>query len=322
MKIAVLDDWQGVAKTNADWSELAARAEIRFFEDAVADEDAAAARLEDFDIVMSMRERTPFPASLIARLPKLKMLSVTGARNKSVDLKALAARDVIVTRTEAGEDGSATAELALALMLAATRRIAAGDASIRAGRFQEGIAPGFTLRGRTLGLIGLGRLGAKMADYGRALGMSVIAWSPNLTPERAAAGGAEWADKDDLLKRADVISLHMVLAPATTGIIGARELGLVRPGTIIVNTSRGPLIDEAALLDALNADRIIAGLDVYNREPLPADHPLRQAPNTVLSPHLGYCVQENFAVFYRQSIENVLAFLDGKPPLRPLTDGA
>jgi phosphoglycerate dehydrogenase-like enzyme len=322
MKIAVLDDWQGVAKTSADWSELAARAEIRFFEDAVADEDTAAARLEDFDIVMSMRERTPFPAGLIARLPKLKMLSVTGARNKSADLKALAARGVVVTRTEAGEDGSATAELALALMLAATRRIAAGDASIRAGRFQEGIAPGFTLRGRTLGLIGLGRLGAKMADYGRALGMSVIAWSPNLTPERAAAGGAEWADKDDLLKRADVISLHMVLAPATTGIIGARELGLVRPGTIIVNTSRGPLIDEAALLDALNAGRIIAGLDVYNREPLPADHPLRQAPNTVLSPHLGYCVQENFAVFYRQSIENVLAFLDGKPPLRPLTDGA
>ncbi|MFC7398136.1 D-2-hydroxyacid dehydrogenase family protein [Chelatococcus sp. GCM10030263] len=322
MKIAVLDDWQGVAKTSADWSGLSARAEIRFFEDAVADEDAAEARLEDFDVIMSMRERTPFPASLIARLPKLKMLSVTGARNKSVDLKALAARGIVVTRTEAGEDGSATAELALALMLAAARRIAAGDASIRAGRFQEGIAPGFTLRGRTLGLVGLGRLGSFMASYGRALGMSVLAWSPNLTPERAEAGGAQWAAKDDLLARADVVSLHMVLAPTTIGIIGARELGLMRPGTIIVNTSRGPLIEETALLDALNAGRIIAALDVYNREPLPADHPLRRAPNTVLSPHLGYCVQENFAVFYRQSVENVLAFLDGKPPLRPLTDGA
>jgi phosphoglycerate dehydrogenase-like enzyme len=322
MKIAVLDDWQGVAKTSADWSELAGRAEIRFFEDAVVDEDAAAARLKDFDIVMSMRERTPFPASLIARLPKLKMLSVTGARNKSVDLKALATRGVVVTRTEAGEDGSATAELALALMLAAVRRVAAGDAAIRAGRFQEGIAPGFTLRGRTLGLIGLGRLGSFMASYGRALGMSVLAWSPNLTPERAEAGGAQWAAKDDLLARADVVSLHMVLAPTTIGIIGPRELGLVRPGTVIVNTSRGPLIDEVALVDALNAGRIVAGLDVYNREPLPTDHPLRRAPNTVLSPHLGYCVQENFAVFYRQSIENVLAFLDGKPPLRPLTDGA
>jgi len=322
MKIAVLDDWQGVAETSADWSDLAARAEISFFGDALPNEDAAAEQLEDFDIIMSMRERTPFPASLITRLPKLKMLSVTGARNRSVDLKALAARGIVVTRTEAGEDGSATAELALALMLAAARGIAAGDAAIRAGGFQRGIAPGLTLRGRTLGLIGLGRLGAKMADYGRVLGMSVIAWSPNLTPERATAGGADWADKDDLLRRADVVSLHMVLAPSTVGIIGARALGLVRPGTIIVNTSRGPLIDEAALLEAVRAGRIVAALDVYDREPLPTDHPLRSAPNTVLSPHLGYCVQENFAVFYRQSIENVLAFLDGQPPLRPLTDGA
>jgi phosphoglycerate dehydrogenase-like enzyme len=322
MKIAVLDDWQGVAETSADWSDLAARAEISFFQDALPNEDAAAERLKDFDIIMSMRERTPFPASLITRLPKLKMLSVTGARNRSVDLKALAARGIVVTRTESGEDGSATAELALALMLAAARGIAAGDAAIRAGGFQKGIAPGFTLRGRTLGLVGLGRLGAKMADYGRVLGMSVIAWSPNLTPERAAAGGADWADKDDLLKRADVISLHMVLAPSTAGIIGERELGLVRPGTIIVNTSRGPLIDEDALLGAVRAGRVVAALDVYDREPLPADHPLRSAPNTVLSPHLGYCVKENFAVFYRQSIENVLAFLDGRPPLRPLTDGA
>ncbi len=321
IRIAVLDDWQGVAKTSADWTALAARADISFFEDALPDEDAAAARLKDFDIVMSMRERTPFPASLIARLPKLRLLSITGARNRSVDLKALAERGIIATRTESGENGSATAELALLLMLEGSRRVAAGDASIRSGRFQDGIAPGVTLRGKTLGVIGLGRIGAFVASYAKALGMTVLAWSPNLTPERAKAGGAQWTAKDDLLAQADVVSLHMVLAPATTAIIGARELGLMRPGAVIINTSRGPLIDEAALLNALQAGRIIAALDVYNHEPLPAGHPLRSAPNTVLSPHLGYCVQENFQVFYRQSIENVLAFLDGAP-IRQLTDGA
>lgn len=321
IRIAVLDDWQGVARSSADWTTLAARADVSFFEDALSDEDAAAARLAGFDIVMSMRERTPFPASLIARLPKLRMLSVTGARNKSVDLAALAARGIVVARTESGENGSATAELALLLMLEGSRRVAAGDAAIRAGRFQDGIAPGFTLHGKTLGLIGLGRLGSLMASYARALGMTVLAWSPNLTPERAEAGGAQWASKDDLLARADVVSLHMVLAPATKGIVGARELALMKPGAVIVNTSRGPLIDEAALLAAVTSGRMVAALDVYDREPLPADHPLRAAPNTVLSPHLGYCVRENFQVFYRQSIENVIAFLDGKT-LRPLTDGA
>lgn len=321
IKIAVLDDWQGVAKTSADWSALTARAEVSFFEDALPDEDAAAARLADFDVVMSMRERTPFPASLIARLPKLRLLSVTGARNKSVDLGALAERGIAATRTEAGEDGSATAELALLLMLEGSRRVAAGDANIRAGRFQDGIAPGFTLRGKTLGLIGLGRLGSLMASYATVLGMKVLAWSPNLTPERAQAGGAHYAAKDELLAQADVVSLHMVLASATRGIIGAHEIGLLKQGAVIVNTSRGPLIDAAALLAALQASRIVAALDVYDREPLPPDHPLRSAPNTVLSPHLGYCVRENFDVFYRQSIENVLAFLDGKT-IRPLTDGA
>lgn len=321
IRVAVLDDWQNVARESADWSALAARAEITFFHDASHGEDAAAARLKDFDIIMSMRERTPFPASLIARLPRLRMLSVTGARNRSVDLKAMAERGILVTRTEAGEDGSATAELALALMLEGARRIAAGDAAIRSGGFQEGIAPGFTLRGKTLGLIGLGRLGSLVASYANALGMRVQAWSPNLTIERASAAGAQRAAKNDLVASSDVISLHMVLAPTTRGIIGAREFGLMRPGTVVVNTSRGPLIDETALLAALSAGRIVAALDVYDQEPLPADHPLRRAPNTILSPHLGYCVRENFQVFYRQSIENVLAFLDNAP-IRLLTDGA
>jgi phosphoglycerate dehydrogenase-like enzyme len=317
--IAVLDDWQGVARESADWTPLEARAEVTFFRQPFADEDAAAAALAGFDILMSMRERTPFPASLIARLPRLRMLSVTGPRNRSVDLAACARRGIVVTRTEAGEDGSATAELALALMLAAARKVAAGDAAIRAGGFQQGVAPGFVLRGRTLGLIGLGRLGTLMAGYGAALGMRLLAWSPNLTSDRAAAAGVAWAPKDELLGAADVVSLHMVLAASTTGLIAAREIGLMRPGAILVNTSRGPLVDEAALLAALAERRIVAALDVYDREPLAADHPLRRAPNTVLTPHLGYCVRENFAVFYRQSIENVLAFLDGTP-IRPLTE--
>lgn len=316
--IAVLDDWQGIARRSADWSVLESRAALTFFAEPFAGEEAAAAALAPFDIIMSMRERTPFPASLVARLPRLRMLSVTGPRNRAVDLAALAARGIVVTRTEAGEDGSATAELALALMLAAARHVAAGDAAIRAGGFQAGIPQGMVLRGRTLGLIGLGRLGSLMAGYGRALGMQVLAWSPNLTPARAATAGASWTPKDALLAAADVVSLHMVLAPSTAGIVGAREIGLMRRGAILVNTSRGPLVDEAALLEALAVRRIVAALDVFDREPLPPGHPLRTAPNTVLSPHLGYCVGENFAVFYRQSIENVLAFLDGAP-IRPLT---
>jgi phosphoglycerate dehydrogenase-like enzyme len=316
-KVAVIDDWQGVARASADWSGLEARAELTFLTDAFVGEDAAAAGLAPFDIIMSMRERTPFPASLTARLPRLRMLSVTGARNRSVDLAALMLRGVVVTRTDTGEDGSATAELALALMLAAARHVAAGDAAIRAGQFQAGIPQGIVLRGRKLGLIGLGRLGSLMAGYGRALGMQVLAWSPNLTPERAEAAGAAWLPKDALLAAADVVSLHMVLAASTVGLIGAHELGLMRPGTILVNTSRGPLVDLPALLAALAARRIVAALDVYDQEPLPGSHPLRLAPNTVLTPHLGYCVRENYLVFHRQAIENVLAFLDGVP-MRPL----
>jgi phosphoglycerate dehydrogenase-like enzyme len=316
--IAVLDDWQGVARQSADWSALAERAALTFFAEPFGGEDEAVTALAPFDIIMSMRERTPFPASLVARLPRLRMLSVTGPRNRAVDLASLTARGIVVTRTEAGEDGSATAELALALMLAAARHVAAGDATIRAGGFQTGIPQGMVLRGRTLGLIGLGRLGSLMAGYGTALGMRVLAWSPNLTPARAEAAGATWTPKDALLAAADVVSLHMVLAPGTAGLIGAAEIALMRRGAILVNTSRGPLVDEAALLEAVAARRIVAALDVFDREPLPPGHALLTAPNTVLTPHLGYCVGENFAVFYRQSIENVLAFLDGAP-IRPLT---
>jgi phosphoglycerate dehydrogenase-like enzyme len=198
-------------------------------------------------------------------------------------------------------------------MLSAARRVPAGDASVRAGTYQAGIPPGVTLAGKTLGLVGLGKLGSRVAGYGRALGMTVIAWSPNLTEERAAKGGAALATKADLLQAADVISLHLVSSPSTRGIIGAAELELMKPGAILVNTSRGPLIDEAALVEALNRGRLAAALDVYDEEPLPKDHPLTRTPNTILSPHLGYCVRQNFEVFYRQLVENALAFLDGAP---------
>jgi phosphoglycerate dehydrogenase-like enzyme len=313
-RVAVLDDWQGVARASADWSALAARAEVVFFAEAFADADDAAAQLADFEIVLSMRERTALPGALIDRLPKLRMLGITGTRNASLDTAACTARGIVVCNTEStGRGEPATAELALGLLLAAARAIPAGDAGIRAGRFQAGVPVGITLAGRTLGIVGLGRLGTYMARYGHALGMSVLAWSPNLTAEAAARAGAEPVGKAELLARSDAVSLHLVLSARSRGIIGAADIARMKPGAILVNTSRGPLVDEAALLQAVRSGRIVAALDVYDREPLPADHPLRTAPNTVLTPHLGYGVAETWEQFYPQSVENALAFLDGKP---------
>jgi phosphoglycerate dehydrogenase-like enzyme len=312
-KVAVLDDWQDAARPSADWSPLEAKAEVVFFRDTLHEEDALVHRLKDFDILLTMRERTRFPASVIARLPKLRMFNITGARNPSVDVPALLAQGVTVCRTESGESGEATAELALCLMLSAARRVPAGDAGVRAGTFQQGIPPGVTMRGKTLGVIGLGRLGSAMAGYGKALGMEVLAWSPNMTEQRAAEKGAVYVSKSDLLKRADVVSLHLVLAPSTRGIISAPDLALMKRGAILVNTSRGPLVDELDLVTALHDGAIVAALDVYNIEPLPADSPLLRTPNTILSPHLGYCVQTNYRTFYEQSVENTLAFLAGSP---------
>lgn len=314
VKVAVLDDWQGVAKTSADWSRLMSRAEVVFFQQAFADEHDAAAELADFDIVLSMRERTPLPGSLIDRLPKLRMLGMTGARNLSLDTNACTARGILVCNTQGGGGSeSATAELALGLLLAASRGIPSGDANIRNAKFQEGVPVGITLAGKTLGLIGLGRLGSHMARYGKALNMELLAWSQNLTAEKAQAAGATLVSKDALLERSDAVSIHLVLSDRTRGLIGAADIARMKSGAILVNTSRGPIIDEAALLDALRARRIFAALDVFDREPLPVDHPLRTAPNTVMTPHLGYGVRETWEQFYPQSLENALAFLDGKP---------
>ena len=313
-KVAVLDDWQGVARTSADWSPLQARAEVVFFPKAFDNEDDAARQLADFDIVLSMRERTPLPASLINRLPKLRMLGMTGARNASLDSAACTARGVVVCNTVGGGNTeAATAELALGLLVAAARAIPAGDANIRAGKFQEGVPVGHALAGKTLGVIGLGRLGSHMARYGRALNMNLLAWSQNMTPDKAQAAGAAMVSKEELLSRSDAVSIHLVLSDRTRGLIGAADIARMKPGAILINTSRGPIVDEKALIEAVQARRIVAALDVFDREPLPANHPLRTAPNVVMTPHLGYGVQETWQGFYPQSLENALAFLDGKP---------
>jgi phosphoglycerate dehydrogenase-like enzyme len=311
--VAVLDDWQGVARSSADWSPLLARAEVVFFAQAFKDEDDAAGKLADFEIVLSMRERTPLPASLINRLPKLRMLGITGARNASLDTPACTERGILVCNTSGGAGSqAATAELALGLLLAAARAIPAADANIRAGRFQEGLPAGISLARKTIGIIGLGRLGSYMASYCRALEMTVLAWSENLTAERAQTAGATLVSKEALFSRSDAVSIHLVLSTRSRGLIGATDIARMKPGAILINTSRGPIVDQAALLDAVQSRRIIAALDVYDREPLPAGHPLRNAPNTVLTPHLGYGVQETWKEFYQQSIENAVAFLDGK----------
>jgi phosphoglycerate dehydrogenase-like enzyme len=312
-QIAVLDDWQRVARASADWAPLMARAEVTFFEAPFANEDAAAQGLSQSDIILATRERTPFPRSLVARLPRLRMFGLTGSRAALIDIEAMLSGSITVCYTGSGPSGSSTAELALGLLLAAARRIPAGDRAVRAGRFQLGTEAGPVLDGKTVGLIGLGRIGSRMAAYCRAMGMSVLAWSQNLTAEVATAAGAVLASKEELLARADAVSLHLVLSERTRGILGAADLARMKPGAILINTARAQLIEEAALVAAVVSGRIIAALDVYYREPLAADHPLAGAPNAVLTPHLGYSVIEVYREYYRQSVENALAFLDGKP---------
>ena len=315
IRVAVTDDWQNAARDVTDWSELKKRAEIVFFPrhyDA-AQEDQAVQDLKDFDIILPTRERSRFSETLIARLPRLKMMSLTGSRAPNVDQDACTKRGIICTFTSGGHSPAPAAEMTLALLLAAARKIPQGDAAIRAGRFQEGIPPGINLEGRTLGLIGLGRIGAYMARYGRALGMRVIGWSQNLTDEKAKEAGAERVERDVLFSESDAVSVHLVLGPRSRGLIGAADFARMKKGAIFVNTSRGPIVDEAALVAALREGRIIAALDVYDREPLPPDNPFRNLPNTVLTPHVGFTTVEGLNAFYEHAIHNILAFLDGKP---------
>ncbi len=313
-KVAVLDDWQGIAESSTDWSALIAVADMVFFKEAFNDEDAAVQNLIDFEIILTMRERTPLPGSLIKRLPKLRMMGITGSQNAVLDVAACTAQGVTVCNTVgAGKTEAATAELALGLLLSAARAISAADRNMRAGRFQEGLPVGIGLAGKTMGIIGLGRLGSHMARYCAALNMNVLAWSENLTSEKAQAAGATLVPKDELLSHSDAISIHLVLSSRSRGLIGAADIAKMKPGAILINTSRGPIVDETALIDAVESRRIVAALDVYDREPLPPDSPLRSASGTVLTPHLGYGVRETWTEFYGQSKENAVAFLRGTP---------
>lgn len=308
-RVAVLDDYQDVARSLADWGSLPA--EVVVYRDHLADEGAVATRLKDFDVAVAMRERTPFTRKLFERLPRLRLLVTTGMRNASIDLRAAADRAVVVSGT-AGLP-SPTAELTWALILALARHVPREDRATRDGRWQETL--GVTLAGKTLGVLGLGQLGSRVARVAKAFEMDVLAWSQNLTAERAAAVGATLAgSRDEVLARADVVTIHLVLSERTRGLVGARELALMRPTAFLVNTSRGPIVDERALVEALRAGAIAgAGLDVYDEEPLPPDHPLRRLPNTVITPHLGYVTEETYRVFYSQAVDDIRAYLAGAP---------
>lgn len=309
-RIAVLDDYQGVALKMADWSRLLAAHQVTVFDRPFANTEAARQALADFEILAIMRERTAFPRSTFAALPNLKLLVTTGHRNAAVDMQAAADHGVVVCGTDA--PGHSTAELAFGMMIALSRHLVAEHCSMTSGRWQTTV--GRDLKGRTLGLLGLGRLGSQMARYAHAFSMPVIAWSQNLTVADAAAHGAIRVEKDDLFSRADVISIHTKLSKRTTGIVGAHELGLMKPDALLINTSRGPIIEERALLEALTAGKLGGvGIDVYEPEPLPADHPLRKAPRTLLTPHIGYVTEETYRVFYGGTVAAIEAWLSGKP---------
>jgi phosphoglycerate dehydrogenase-like enzyme len=314
-RIAVLDDYQSAAAGFADWSLVPGPVDVVEFADHLADEDALADRLTPFEVVVAMRERTPFPRTLLERLPHLRLLVTTGRRNASIDVAAAAERGITVCGT--GSHAAGPVELTWALILAVARQVPLEDASVRAGGWQETV--GTDLAGATLGVLGLGRLGERVARIGQAFDMDVVAWSQNLTGQRAAEVGVRLVDRDELFATADVLTVHLVLSDRTRGLVGRDELERMKPSAILVNTSRGPIVDEAALLDALSGSRIAgAGLDVFDTEPLAPDHPLRSAPRTVLTPHLGYVTEKTYEIFFREAVEDVAAFLAGSP-IRVLT---
>ncbi len=309
-RIAITDDYQNVAFTFAVWSKLKAAHDVVVFDKPFASQDEAAKALAGFDVIAIMRERTAFPRTLLERLPSLKLLVTTGMRNASVDMKACAERGITVCGTDGGSH--ATAELAMGIILGLARNFHVELANMREGRWQTTV--GQDLRGKTLGVLGLGKLGGQVAEYAKAFGMDIIAWSQNLTDDKAAAKGATRVEKDELFRRADFISIHLVLSDRSRGLVGARELGLMKPTASIVNTSRGPIIDAAALLAALKEGRIAgAGLDVYDVEPLPAADALRTEPRALLTPHLGYVTAETYKLFFGGTVECIEGFLAGKP---------
>ena len=310
LKVAVLDDYQDVARRYGPWEELGDDVDVTVFTDHVVDESSLVDRLAGFSVVVAMRERTAFPRRVLQRLPNLRLLVTTGMGNAAIDLVAARDHGVVVSGT--GGFGSPTAELTWALILGLARDIVAEDQSIRAGGWQRSV--GTDLAGATLGVVGLGKLGGKVADIGLAFGMDVIAWSQNLQSATAEARGVRAVSKEELFRTADVVTIHLQLSERTRGLITKDDLERLKPTAIIVNTSRGPIIDEGALLKALSRGKLAgAGLDVFDVEPLPDDHPLRSAPRTLLTPHIGYVTDGTYRVFYREIVEDIAAFLAGQP---------
>lgn len=310
MRCAVLDDYQNVATKLADWSVLP-EVEVTVFNASLGDTDAVAKALAGFAIICPMRERTPISRALIEKLPDLKLIATTGPRNAAIDLQAAKERGIVVCGTNSATPP--TAELTFGLILDCARKIGLESARLKAGQpWQSTLGVG--LEGKTLGIIGLGKLGLRVAKIAQACGMTVIAWSQNLTPEKAREAGAEYASKEELLKHSDFVSIHVVLSDRTRGLIGANELKLMKPTAYLINTSRGPIVDEKALAAALKAGTLAgAGVDVFEIEPLPLDHPFRSLPNITITPHLGYVTDDNYRAFYGQTVEGIRAWLDGKP---------
>jgi len=309
-RVAILDDYQDVARSMADWASLGSGVKVDVFHQPFGDEDAVVHHLRDFDVIVAMRERTPFPRTLLERLPALKLLVTTGRRNAAIDVAAAAERGVPVSGTSTLS--TPPVELTWGLILSLARRIPQEAEAMRRGAWQTTIGVG--LAGKTLGVLGLGRLGKEVAQIGKAFGMQVVAWSQNLTADVTGPLGVELVDKPTLFMTADVITIHLVLSARTTGLVGRSELTAMKPTAFLVNTARGPIVDEAALLETLRAGDIAgAGLDVYDQEPLPVDHPLRTLDNVVLTPHLGYVTTENYREIYGQAVENIRAFLAGAP---------
>ncbi len=316
VRCAILDDYQNVVLKVADWSKVKADVDIKVFNEHLGGPDKVIAALQGFAIVVAMRERTGFPRQVIEALPDLKLLITTGMRNASIDTEAAKARGVTVCGTP--NFGNPTSGIAIGLMLELTRHIGYENARLHAGgKWQTTIGP--DLEGMTLGVLGLGRLGSHTANIAKAFGMKVIAWSQNLTAEKCQAAGVGYVSKEDLFRQSDFITIHIVLSARSRGLVGATELGLMKPTAFIINTSRGPIIDEAALVAALRGKKIGgAGLDVFDVEPLPLDHPLRKMDNVVITPHLGYVSEQNYRAYFAGAVEDIRGFLDGKP-VRVLT---
>jgi phosphoglycerate dehydrogenase-like enzyme len=311
-RIAVIDDYQRVAAGLADWSLAGDDADVVFFSDSVAEESALAERLRDFDAIVAMRERTPFPGSLLARLPRLRLLVATGMFHQTIDFDAARARDIVVCGTDNGPGLATTIEHIWALILGLARQLAAEDAAIRRGGWQVSLGP--LLAGKTLGILGLGNLGRALVPVARAFGMQVVAWSRNLTDAAAAEVAVQRVDYERFFGESDVVTVQLKLSPRSIGYVGATELARMKPSALLINTSRGPVVDEAALIAALRSGRIAgAALDVFDQEPLPRDHPLRSLPNTLLTPHMGYASQETYRVFYATALEAIAAFRSGHP---------